>query len=56
VWRFPGSLGDREKLLRLWKRKRFQKHTIDDAENGRVCSDPESECEDRNDGKRRILD
>ncbi len=48
VWRFHGSLGDREKLLRLWKRKRFQKHTIDDAENGRVCSDPERERQNRN--------
>jgi hypothetical protein len=55
AWRFPGSLGDREKLLRSWKRKRFQKHTIDDAENGGVRANAERERNYGNDSKARIF-
>jgi hypothetical protein len=45
VWRFPGSLGYREKLLGVRKRKRFQKHAIDDGKNRHVCPDPERESQ-----------
>src|SRR5262249_405935 len=51
VWRFPGNLGDREKLRRMRKRSRFQKHAINEAENRGVCADPKRERDDGDKGE-----
>ena len=40
-----------EKLLCSWVGKRLQEHGVNDAENGGVGADAESECEDGNDGE-----